>query len=40
MSQIYFVSHSQREYMFIEIYEEVNLNPEGIICKIAPYFYI
>ena len=32
-------AHSRREYMFIGLYAEMSLNPEGIICKIAPFLH-
>jgi hypothetical protein len=32
-------SHSRREYMFIGFYGKMSLNPEGIICKIAPFLH-
>jgi hypothetical protein len=30
-------AHSRKEYMFIGLYGKMCLNPEGIICKIAPF---
>jgi hypothetical protein len=32
-------AHSRREYMFIGLCEEMNLNPEGIVCKIAAFLH-
>ena len=39
MSQSYFLTHSRREFMFIEIFKAIHLNPEGIICLIAAFLH-
>jgi hypothetical protein len=40
MSHFKFVAHSRREFMFIEKFKDIFLNPEGIICQNAQKSHI